>query len=113
MHYARGFLFENFVLNELLKTRTNAIKNPNLYFWRNNKGVEIDCIIEQANRLIPVEIKSGQTYSKDFFKNINYWNGLASNPVENSYVVYGGQESKSVSSGKLLSWNALEVIPSD
>ena len=61
-HYLRGSIFENFVITELLKFRLNSGKSSNLYFWRNNHGNEIDCIIEIAGKSVAVEIKSGETF---------------------------------------------------
>jgi predicted AAA+ superfamily ATPase len=110
-HHARGALFENFVLNEMRKMRLNHLKKPNLYFWRDNKGVEVDCIIEHADSLIPVEIKSGQTYQQEFFKNLGLWNKWANGTSESSYVVYGGAETLNLNGGKLISWQHLEQIP--
>jgi hypothetical protein len=69
-----------------------------------NKGIEIDCIIENGDRLTPIEIKSGNTFNPHFFKNLNYWNNLSGNKIENAYVIYGGDSSKDTKEGKLLSW---------
>ena len=109
-HYLRGALFENFILSEFIKTRLNKGLRPNLYFWRDNKGLEVDCIIENVNGLIPVEIKSGNTFSKDYFKNINYWNKLSGNTPGNSWVIYGGDTTRHTKEGTLLSWNDLGRI---
>ncbi len=110
-HYLKGNIFENFVLNELLKTKLNNGQIPNLYFWRDNHGKEIDCIIETATKLIPVEIKSSSTYRKDFFKNLTYFNKLSNNNASDSYLVYNGNENDTLSKGNLVSWNKLDEIP--
>jgi len=103
-HFLRGALFENFIISEFIKARLNNGLRNNCYFWRDNKGIEIDCIIENGNRLTPIEIKSGNTFSQDFFKNLNYWNKLSGNPSENSYVIYGGDSDRETQEGTLLSW---------
>lgn len=110
-HYARGNVFENFVINELMKTEFNNGSTSNLYFWRNNHGKEIDCIIEKADKLIPIEIKSGKSYSKDFFNNLTYWNKISETSIDNNFVIYGGNESLKVKNGNLVSWNDLVKIP--
>ena len=110
-HYLRGSLFENFILSEFFKTRFNFGLRSNCYFWRDNKGMEIDCIIENGDRLTPVEIKSGNTYNQDFFKNLNYWNKISGNPNENSYVIYSGATGRVFTEGTLLTWNELSKIP--
>jgi predicted AAA+ superfamily ATPase len=45
----------------------------NLYFWRNNLGDEIDVIIDQGERLVPVEIKSGETLNPDYYRGLKKW----------------------------------------
>ena len=113
MHFAKGNLFENFILTELLKKRFNNAKTSNLYFWRDHHGKEIDCILEKANSLIPIEIKSSKTYQKEHFKNMNYWNKLSDNSKENSYLVYSGNESDHLAYGNLMSWKHLNKIDMD
>ena len=103
-HYLRGTLFENLILAELIKERYNKGLRNNCYFWRDNKGVEIDCIIDTGEKLIPVEIKSADTFDKEFFRNIKYWNNLSGNPPDNSYLIYGGNNSADTKEGKLVSW---------
>jgi predicted AAA+ superfamily ATPase len=110
-HYLRGVLFENFILSEFIKTRLNQGLRNNCYFWRDNKGTEIDCIIDNGNNLIPVEIKSGNTFNTDFYKNLNYWNKLSGISVENTFVIYGGDSSRDTKDGTLLSWKDIDKIP--
>lgn len=113
MHFAKGNLFENFILTELLKKRFNNAKTSNLYFWRDHHGKEIDCILEKANSLVPIEIKSSKTYQKEHFKHMNYWNKLSDNSKENSYLVYAGDESDHLAYGNLMSWKHLNKIDMD
>jgi len=110
-HYLRGALFENFILSEFIKKRYNSGLRNNCYFWRDNKGVEIDCIIENGKKLTPVEIKSSNTFNQDFFKHLNYWNKLSDNSGENSFVIYGGELNRNMKEGVLLSWQNIDTIP--
>ena len=57
IHSMRGALFEGWVLQELLKARYNHALVSNLYFWRDNTGNEIDILLENGERLRPIEIK--------------------------------------------------------
>lgn len=107
LHFLRGELFENFVLAELTKNRYNRGLQSNLWFWRDNKGSEIDCIIETANNLYPIEIKSGKTASPDYFKGLKYWNKISGNSPENAFVIYGGDSEFSTEHGQLMSWRSL------
>lgn len=110
-HFLRGALFENFIISEFIKQRLNNGLRSNCYFWRDNKGIEIDCIIENGNQLTPVEIKSGNTFNQDFFKHLNYWNKLSDNSGKNSYLIFGGDSSRNTKDGILLSWSDIYKIP--
>jgi len=94
----RGNIFENFVIADLYKQYCNKGKQPPLYFWRDKNGtIEVDCIIEQSRTLFPVEVKSGEAISLDYFTNLKKWNALAQEAlldVGKSYIVYGGQKSQ-------------------
>ena len=103
-HASRGHIFETWVITELLKGRMNRGVQENIYFWRDNSGHEIDCIIDQGNFLLPLEIKSGKTVSKDFFKGLNYWSKLSKTPGNKMYVVYAGSMDQSRNEGNVLGW---------
>ncbi len=110
-HPLKGGLFESLIISELLKHRYNRGRENNLYFWRDNHGHEIDCLIEAGGReLVPVEMKSGRTVNDDYFTNITYWNALSKNPPDRSFVVYGGDESQQRKAGRLISWADLEPV---
>jgi hypothetical protein len=109
-HFLKGGLFENLIILELLKNRYNQGKKSNLYFWRDNHGHEIDCLIENADRLKAIEIKSSETTNTTFFDGLNYWNQFANDLTDNSFVVYGGNDSLEVKQGNYISWRNLEKI---
>lgn len=88
-HYLRGSLFENLVINELLKFRFNQGRPSNLYFWRDKTGHEIDCIYELADRLIPIEIKASKTLSTDYFKSLLYFQNISQQ--NQGVVCYAGE----------------------
>lgn len=57
-----GEIFENFVVTEILKSfRNRGILRPPLSFFRNKDGAEIDLIVEDGNKLYPLEIKQTAT----------------------------------------------------
>ncbi len=106
-HFLFGALFENFIINEFIKHAYNNAINPELYFWRDKHGKEIDLIIETSDKLIPIEIKAGKTFSIDYFKNLKYWNKISGNTSENAYVIYGGSESHKTKDGQIYSWKSI------
>ena len=65
-HAAQGALFKTWVVSELHKKRLNAGRPPDLYFWRDSSGNEINVVFEAGDRLTPIEIKSGCTFVRDW-----------------------------------------------
>ena len=85
-----GGLFENLVVLEALKTRYNAGKNAELYYFRTQHQVEVDLLLNDGRRLLPMEIKAGMTYSKSYAENLRKFSSFAKN-VKNPTVIYGGE----------------------
>jgi predicted AAA+ superfamily ATPase len=111
LHYMKGSLFENLILNEFIKRNFNRGENLQPYFWQDNHGKEIDCLLVNGEKVTPVEVKSGKTMSTSYFDTLKYWRNLAALPEEAGYVVYGGEQSMQTSSGAFISWRNLDRIP--
>ena len=62
----RGNLFENLVVADILKSRLNIGKEPNLFYLRTEKGFEVDLIMREGRTLRPVEIKTAATFNSEF-----------------------------------------------
>lgn len=64
--YLKGPMFETFVMNEILKSfKNNMINNEvSMYYLRNYDQQEIDLILINDGTITPIEIKSGEEYSK-------------------------------------------------
>ena len=90
-HSSKGALFENFVLAEMLKNRYNKGERSNLYYFRDSTGNEVDIVIDEGNKLIPVELKAGKTINSDYFKNLHYWEALTGK--KGGLVIYTGKET--------------------
>lgn len=109
-HPLRGALFENFIVSEFLKNRFNNVQNSNLYFFRDHVGNEVDLILDYADKLISVEIKSGQTIQNDLFKGLNFYSAI--NPSQNSakYLVYAGDENYTRQNIQIFSYRDLAKL---
>jgi len=110
-HFAKGALFENFIINEIIKNHLNRQILPKHYFW-NAAGVhEIDLVLDSGGKLFPIEIKSGRTINSNFFDGFKYFQPLSGATPEDSYLVYGGDEVQTRSIAHVLGWNNLDKIP--
>lgn len=103
-HYLKGGLFENLVINEVVKRNYNSALQPDIRFWRDSSGTEIDLIEYRNGRRIACEIKSSQTFSPDFFKGLIKWGTLSGNPVDDNYVIYNGSREYVTANGKVVPW---------
>jgi predicted AAA+ superfamily ATPase len=88
VHFARGPLFENLVILELIKKELNAGNTPALYYWRDNHQNEVDILQEVDGKLIAIEIKSSETYHSDFLKGLKNFKKIA--PESTSKLIYAG-----------------------
>ena len=97
-HPLVGALFETFVITELMKQRLNQVREPRLYYWRDNAGHEVDLLCEATDSITPIEIKLGATIQADSWKGIDYYRALNSK-ASAGIVIYGGEELQERSSG--------------
>jgi hypothetical protein len=61
-----------------------------------------------GGRQIAWEIKSGATFSSDYFANLSLWARLSGYGAEQCNVIYGGEKELKTSHGKVVSWNNRE-----
>ena len=92
-----GKLFENLVLLEALKSRLNNGLEPNLYFFRNSNGLEVDLILSRKQGLDLFAVKSGKAFDQDFSKPMKsfsekYAKHLSQNPPT---IIYSGDGAES------------------
>ena len=102
-HYARGALFETWVVTEALKWRAVRGNAQPLYFWRDNIGNEIDLLLEQGGGITRVEVKSGQTFQPDWLQGLSTVQRHIGAPTRNA-VLYGGEISASRTQAEQVAW---------
>jgi len=89
--YMKGSLFENLIISELMKERYHKGLPASLYFLRDAKGNEVDCVIEKADGPIFIEIKMSETLSPSHLKNIQFFR--KQQPTQSAdYLIYAGNE---------------------
>ena len=106
-HAMRGAVFETWVVSETLKHRYNQGLQADLYFWRDNHGLEVDLAFEHEGRLHAVECKSGSTYSGDWLAPARRWRALVGAAAADPILVYGGTQSQPRDDHLVLSWRHL------
>jgi len=107
LNASRGPIFESFVISELIKNFLHQGQEPDLYFWRDSTGHEIDAVIDRGRERLAVEVKSAQTVVQDFFAGIDFWRNLVGDPEAPAALVYGGDRSYRRSGVVVCSWSSL------
>ncbi|PIY80328.1 MAG: AAA family ATPase [Candidatus Pacebacteria bacterium CG_4_10_14_0_8_um_filter_42_14] len=109
-HSAIGSIFENMIVSDLKKQIFNSRSSSKLYFWRDSEKNEIDVLVKDADKIFPIEIKAGSTFSSDYLKGIKVWDELQENITE-SAIIYTGETDK-IKKTKLINWkSASNLIP--
>lgn len=106
----RGALFENMVVMDMLKERFNLGKDPSLFFYRDSHGHEIDLILKQGRTLLPIEIKSAETYQREYQKNLDYFQAIFPGRSTKGNVIYAGLEERDGDTVRLLNFRNLNVL---
>lgn len=110
-HAQRGAIFEGWVISELLKSRLHQDLRQNLFFWRDHKGLEVDVVLEKEGKLIPIEIKSGQTIASDWFDALKTFCALAQTEALEPHLIFGGDGPTHTRNGvQIIPWNHLNKI---
>lgn len=92
----RGGLYENLVILEILKSFYNKGQRPDLFFYRDTHGNEVDLLVRDKRQLIPIEIKSSETFTISFLKGIQKFKEVCNVPCPSSYVFYNGETSHQI-----------------
>lgn len=107
-HPFKGGIFESFVVSECFKYSYNHNDLPQLYFWRDVQGHEIDLMIEKAyGQAFPIEVKSGMTITSDVFKGLNDWRELIKVPAAVTYLIYGGPDYLQIKQNFVYPWSKI------
>ncbi len=73
---------------------------------------KVDLVLDMGTRLIPVEIKAGQTIQADFFRSLRKWCTWAGEEAGSPVLIYGGEQEQQREDCAVLSWRNLEYLSS-
>lgn len=99
----KGAVVETFAVSELLKRRLNQGKKPNLTFFRDYKGFEVD-LVADWKRPFAVEIKSQNAPEAKLSANVKKYAELRGNDTTKAAVFYLGDVSLDVNGTAYVAW---------
>ncbi|MEO1481261.1 MAG: ATP-binding protein [Myxococcota bacterium] len=109
-HPLRGPLFESWCVSEVQKYLLHRGDRSRLLYYRDQRGLEVDILIERGQSLIAAEAKSAATVRDPAFAGLFALESL----LQDSYpaglklfLLYGGKERQARTRATVLGWNRL------
>ncbi len=87
--------------------RLNTARPSNLSFWRDRSSHEVDLLIEKGGELLPIEVKSGATVSRDAIGGLKKWQAISGQMEPRPRLIYGGDETQHRSEVDIIPWYRL------
>lgn len=109
-HPLRGALFETLIIGEFFKARANAGQPHDLFFWRDNSGLEADLLFEDGGLLQTVEIKSGATVTPDYIRAGIKSMRFAADEAREPWLIHGGNDTYVRSGVRVIGWRDLPRV---
>lgn len=101
-----GNIFENFIIAEKVKYKAHRQMDPNMFFFRDSNGLEVDLLEIKENEEVEMsEIKSGKTFKSEFLISMKKLKALDSALKMN--LVYNGSESVTLAEYMVMNWRKL------
>lgn len=99
----RGASFEGMVIEEIAALARERCVRPGLFFWRTEAGGEVDLIVTDGRRVIPIEIKLGSALDRHALRGLRQC--MADLGVKRGYVVVGeGLHTRIGSDVEIIPW---------
>lgn len=113
-HPLRGAVFESWVTSEILKARVHRRFTPDLSYYRDQHGTEVDAVVETDEEAVLVEAKSGETVSADFVATLERVAPIiapaAAPRAVVRRVVYGGTSAHTRNGARILPWSKIQEV---
>ncbi len=102
----RGSSFEGLVIEELVALARNRLARPEVFFWRTQAGAEVDLLIVEGRRILPIEIKLGSSFDRHGFARLRQC--MSDLGLRRGWVVTSGREVRRLAPGiELVPWEHL------
>jgi len=102
----RGSSFEGLVIEELAALAHRRLVHPELFFWRTHAGAEVDLLVVEGRKILPIEIKLGA--SVDHYALAGLRQCMKDLGLRRGWVVTTAREGRTLSPGiELVPWEEI------
>jgi predicted AAA+ superfamily ATPase len=103
----RGASFEGLVIEELIRRTLTTGSHSQPFFWRTAAGAEVDLLLVDGRKIVPIEIKLGSEVRPQSLASLRQC--MADLGLRRGYVVTTGSEYRKLGHGvELIPWSLLE-----
>lgn len=82
-----GQLLETVVLSEIVRNFYNQGKIPRIFWWRTSYGEEVDFVIEDKGKIIPLEVKLSSRANRQMAKGLISFCKLFPDKIDEAFLV--------------------------
>lgn len=101
----RGHLFENMVIADVVKRFSNMGRSPELMFYRDSNGNEVDLLVANGQLIEGYEIKSSATYNVSFESCFSKLTPALDSNLTRRAVIYNGFQERTGSPIEVLRYS--------
>jgi predicted AAA+ superfamily ATPase len=99
----RGSSFEGLVVEELIALARTRLSAPEAYFWRTQAGAEVDLLLVDGRKTLPIEIKLGSSVDRHGLAGLRQC--MSDLGLRRGLVVTTGRERRQLAPGiELVPW---------
>ena len=102
----RGSSFEGLVIEELAALAARRLVRPEIFFWRTHAGAEVDLLIVEGRKILPIEIKLGASVDRHGLAGLRQC--MKDLGLRRGWVVTTSAEGRALAPGiELVSWERI------
>lgn len=90
----RGASFESLVVEEIVALAKERAVRPEFHFWRTQAGAEVDLLVVDGRRIVPIEIKLGTAVDSRELLGLRHC--MQDLGLERGWVIAGGGEPRAL-----------------
>lgn len=99
----RGSSFEGLVVEELIALARTRLTGPEAYFWRTQAGAEVDLLLVEGRKVLPIEVKLGSSVDRHGLAGLKQC--MSDLGLRRGLVVTTGRERRQLTPGiELVPW---------
>jgi predicted AAA+ superfamily ATPase len=102
----KGSSFEGLVIEEIVALARNRLAQPEVFFWRTQAGAEVDLLVVEGRKILPIEIKLGSSVDQRGLAGLRQC--MSDLGLRRGWVVTSGREARRLAPGvELVPWERL------